>query len=144
MSTKCVLNFSMLITRTTFWSPAKNLTGPRFSPMLQNVPTIQNSILQRVMGGFSSAWRDVSAVFGIKLMKHLLSHVEDIEYGHSNPCHSLIFQGDWGNCPEGDIRKKVIEFTTDEKYGGIEMEVNLVRVSRYTQGHQHLGRIHVH
>jgi hypothetical protein len=36
---------------------------------------------------------------------------------------------DWGNCPDGDIRKNIMAFTTDEKYGGIEMEVNHERVT---------------
>jgi hypothetical protein len=61
-----------------------------------------------------------------------MKHVE-IRHSHSNPCLSSIFQGDWDDCEEGDIRKNVLELSTDETYGGIEMTVNLVRVSRHTQ-----------
>ena len=41
----------------------------------------------------------------------------------------LTRKGDWGQCPEGDIRQNVMDFSTDAKYGRLDMEVNLVKVT---------------
>lgn len=67
--------------------------------------------------------------------RHLVlpNDAEKAYYTEFNEPKGYIFfcmaKCDWGNCPQGDIRKQVMEFSKDPEYGGITIEINLVKVT---------------